>query len=50
MKQTKKLVVPAVAPRNPLVRLAKFRQAGTHQKSHKALRRQFKSQAPSLAY
>ena len=29
-------------PRNPLVALAKFRQAGTHAKPNKALRRQDK--------
>lgn len=36
-RQTKKLTIPA--PRNPYVAAAKFRKAGTHLKSDKALRR-----------
>lgn len=38
MKRAKKLHNPA--PRNPLVAAAKFRKAGVHGKSEKALRRE----------
>lgn len=38
MKRAKKL--PSHAPRNPLVAAAKFRKAGAHGKSEKALRRE----------
>ena len=33
---------PIATPRNPFVKLALFKKAGSHAKSHKALRRQEK--------
>ncbi len=33
---------PMPSPRNPFVVIAKFRKAGAHRKTHKALRRQAK--------
>lgn len=37
-----KLIVPTLNPRNPYVTLALKRNAGSHAKSHKALRKQDK--------
>ncbi|MDP4030213.1 MAG: hypothetical protein Q8P42_14755 [Gallionella sp.] len=47
MKRAKKL--PNRAPRNPLVVAAKFRKAGVHGKSAKALRREEKMNLKKLA-
>lgn len=47
MKRAKKL--PNLAPRNPLVAEAKFRKAGAHGKSEKALRRAEKMKVRKLA-
>ena len=47
MKRAKKL--PDHAPRNPLVAAARFRKAGAHGKSEKALRREEKMKAGKLA-
>lgn len=38
------------APRNPFVAVAHFKKAGTHAKSHKALRRQVKVDEGRLAH
>jgi len=46
MKRAKQL--PQRAPRNPLVAAVKFRKAGAHGKSEKALRREQKIQAGKL--
>lgn len=47
MKRAKKL--PNPAPRNPLVVEVKFRKAGAHGKSEKALRREEKMNLKKLA-
>ena len=47
MKRAKKR--PNPAPRNPLVAAAKFRKAGAHCKSEKALRREEKMMLKKLA-
>ena len=46
MKRAKKL--PIHAPRNPLVAAVKFRKAGAHGKSKKALRREEKMKVRKL--
>ncbi|HXA47088.1 MAG TPA: hypothetical protein VNW52_05630 [Burkholderiaceae bacterium] len=38
----------STAPRNPFVAAAKFRNAGAHKKSNKALRRQEKMKQPKI--
>ena len=48
MKRAKKF--PNPAPRNPLVAAAKFRKAGVHGKSEKALRREEKMKIGSMGY
>ena len=40
MSKPKKLIVPASAPRNPLVAAAKMRRAGSHRPSQKSERQQ----------
>ena len=47
MKRAKKL--PCHAPRNPLVAAVKFRKAGAHGKSEKALRSEEKMKVRKLA-
>ncbi len=43
--KSKKMMIPAVRPRNPLVAAAHTRYAGSHRPSNKALRAQNKRQA-----
>jgi hypothetical protein len=45
----KTVELKAPKPRNPLVAAALFRNAGTHRKTNKALRRQEKSKTGSVA-
>ena len=49
MKRKLSVVLNAPGPRNPFVAAARFKKAGAHQKSEKALRRLAKVQTGSVA-